>query len=245
MAFGISAGAISLIGAGAGLIAGGKKGATNQVQSNEKSMDPSVRKMYFGEDGNSGLLGDLNNWYSQNKSGINPDMQAGLNHMKSVYQSPLATQGYERMGNVGYDLMGRGIAENPFLTGNMPNFGYLQGQQQPQFQTPQMPQFTRGGQAPQPPSETPQAPQQQQVVAPVAQTANLGLSTKPQLSLSDNWAQPAAPVVQAPAAPAVQTPTNQISSQEQFQQMYAEEMRRRQELEGNSASSNWNTGYGA
>src|SRR5574343_1068478 len=179
----------ALITAGASIIGGllgGKKGATNQVQSNTKSMDPTVRQWYFGSDGNGGLLGDLNKWYSENKSGLNPDMTAGLGHMRSVYQSPLATQGYERMGNAGYDLMGRGVAGNPFVTGQMPNFGNLQGQQQQQFQMPQMPQFTRAGQYPvnQPVQlgiPTPITTPQQVEAAP---TSNIGLYQP--LPLSDN-----------------------------------------------------------
>src|SRR5574343_1511408 len=176
----------ALITAGASILGGllgGKKGATNQVQSNAKSMDPRVDAMYFGQ---GGLLSDLNDWYAKNKTGINPDMQAGLDHMRSVYHSPLATQGYERMGNVGYDLMGRGVAGNPFVTGQMPNFGNLQGQQQQQFQMPQMPQFTRAGQYPvnQPVQlgiPTPITTPQQVEAAP---TSNLGLSQP--LPLSDN-----------------------------------------------------------
>lgn len=156
-----------------GGLLGGSKGATNQTKSNVKSMDPRIEALYFGSDGSGGLLGDLNKWYGENKSGINPDMQAGLNHMKSVYQSPLATQGYERMGNAGYDLMGRGVAGNPFVTGQMPQFGNWGARQREQAQLNQP---------------------QVQPVAPVAQQ-NLGLS------LSDNWAAPPAPVV-APAAPA-------------------------------------------
>src|SRR5574343_1465498 len=162
----------ALITAGASILGGllgGKKGATNQVQSNAKSMDPRVDAMYFGQ---GGLLSDLNDWYAKNKTGLNPDMQAGLDHMRSVYQSPLATQGYERMGNVGYDLMGRGVAGNPFVTGKMPNFGNLQ---QPGYQLPQTPQ------------------------QPAQPSQNLGLS--PTLGLSDGWAKPPAPVAPAPAAP--------------------------------------------
>lgn len=190
----------ALITAGASILGGllgRKKGATNQVQSNQKSMDPRVDAMYFGQ---GGLLSDLNDWYAKNKTGLNPDMQAGLDHMRSVYQSPLATQGYERMGNVGYGLMGRGVAGNPFVTGQMPNFGNLQGQQQQQFQMPQMPQFTRAGQYPvnqpaqpgQPGIPTPITTPQQVEAAP---TSNLGLSQP--LSLSDNWVKPVAPTTPA------------------------------------------------
>ena len=127
-----------------GGIMGGKKGATDQVQSNQKSMDPRVDKLYFGE---GGLLSNLNKWYGENKSGINPDMQAGLDQMRNVYKSPLATQGYERMAQSGYDLMGRGVAENPFTTGRMPNFGNLQNgaYQQPAQQPAQPAQQTAQG----------------------------------------------------------------------------------------------------
>ena len=236
----------ALITAGASIIGGllgGKKGATDQSTSNTKSMDPTVRQWYFGSDGNGGLLGDLNNWYQANKTGINPDMQAGLDHMRSVYQSPLATQGYERMGNAGYDLMGRGVAGNPFVTGQMPNFGYLQGQQQAQFQPQQMPQFTRAGQYPvnqpvqpgqpsiQPPIATPQ-----QTEAPP--TSNLGLSQP--LSLSDNWVKPVAPT--APAAPAA--PAAPTMDADTFRKLYEEELRRRRESEsGWDASLNATAGW--
>lgn len=190
MAFGISAGAIfsAVAPTVVGGLMGGKKGATDQVSTNAKSMDPRIDSRYFGE---GGLLSDLDKWYSANKTGINPDMQAGLDHMKSVYQSPLATQGYERMGNVGYDLMGRGVAGNPFLTGNMPNFGNLQLGQQAQPAQPA------------------------QLMQP---TQNLGLSS--------GWATPAEPV--APVAPAAPAQQNPLSTQDQFRQMYEEEMRRQQ-----------------
>jgi len=207
MAFGLSAGAVSAIGTIAGGLLGGKKGATNQVQSNAKSMDPRIDSMYFGQ---NGLLSDLNNWYSQNKTGLNSDMQAGLDHMKSVYQSPLATQGYDRMANTGYDLMGRGVAQNPFTSGSMPNFGNLQAgaYQQPAAQPAQ----------------------------PAQPAQNLGLS------LSNGWAQPAATA--APTSTQAAPAQNQLTSQEQFQRMYEEEMKRQQQAAQNSASSNWNTGYG-
>ena len=197
-----------------GGLLGSRKGATDQTTSNAKSMDPRVEKMYFGEDGSGGLLGDLNKWYAENKSGLNPDMQAGLAHMKSVYQSPLATQGYERMGNAGYDLMGQGVAGNPFVTGQWPQLGNWGARQREQAQVNQP---------------------QVQPVAPVAQP-NLGLS------MSDNWAAPPAPAPVAPVAPAA--PAQQSMTQADFQKMYAEEMKRQQEEQRNAAWSNWNAGYG-
>lgn len=238
---------IGAVGTVGGAMMGGRKGATDQSTSNTKSMDPTVRKWYFGEDGNGGLLGDLNKWYSENKSGLNPDMTAGLGHMRSVYQSPLATQGYERMGNAGYDLMGRGVAGNPFVTGQMPNFGYLQGQQQAQFQPPQMPQFTRAGQYPvnqpaqpgQPGIPTP-ITTPQQVEAPP--TSNLGLSQP--LSLSDNWVKPVAPT--APAATAAPfAPTAPTMDADTFRKLYEEEMKRRDAAWWGDASNNPTAGFGA
>ena len=194
-----------------GGLLGGRKGATNQTTTQTRTLDPRIDKMYFGADGQSGLLGDLNTWYAQNRGGLNADMQAGLDHMKSVYQSPLATQGYERMANAGYGLMGGGVAGNPFTSGQMPQFGNWGARQQAQ----------QGA-----------APPQTQQPAP-----NLGLS------LSNNWAAPApAPAASAPATPAAQP---QLITQDQFRQMYEEEMRRQQQGWENSASSNWNAGFGA
>lgn len=102
-----------------GGLLGGKKGATDQTQTQKRSLDPRIDAMYFGSNGSGGLLGDLSNWYSQNKSGLNQNMTDGLNQMNAVYRSPLAQQGYERMGQTGYDLMGRGVAGNPFTDGRM------------------------------------------------------------------------------------------------------------------------------
>lgn len=196
-----------------GGLLGGKKGATNQVQTNQKTMDPRVEAMYFGSNGSGGLLGDLNNWYQANKTGLNPDMQAGIDHMRSVYQSPLATQGYDRMANSGYELIGRGVASNPFTSGNMPNFYNLYANQNAQ-----------------------QAAQPQPVTQP-AQQSNLGFSQP--LSLSNGWA-PAAP---EPAPAPVTAQAAQAMDQEQFRKLYAEEMKRQQDMARNSAWSNYSQDF--
>ena len=202
----------AVIGAGAtlaGSLIGGKKGATDQTQSNKKSMDPRIDSRYFGE---GGILSDLDKWYGENKSGINPDMQAGLDQMRNVYKSPLATQGYERMAQSGYDLMGRGVAENPFTTGRMPNFGNLQNG------------------AYQQPTQTAQQPAQ-----PEQQAAQGGLLTSPLPSLNNGFA--ASPVA-APAAPAA--PAQPSMTQDDFQRLYAEEMKRQQRDWYNTPSNNPN-----
>ena len=119
----------ALIAAG-GTIVGGllgrkssKKGATDQTQNITRTLDPRLDDAYFGSNGQGGLLGDLGAWYAQNKSGLNQQMLDGLNQQNAVYRSPLATRGYERMGQTGYNLMGRGVAGNPFTSGQQPQFG--------------------------------------------------------------------------------------------------------------------------
>ena len=61
MAFGLSAGAVSLIGMGAGALFGGSSGGGSQQSgtqtvTNRQEMDPHVSNMLFGQDGNQGLL---------------------------------------------------------------------------------------------------------------------------------------------------------------------------------------------
>jgi hypothetical protein len=55
MAFGLSAGTISLIGAGAGL-AGSLLGGKSQTITNQNQLDPRISGMLFGENGQDGLL---------------------------------------------------------------------------------------------------------------------------------------------------------------------------------------------
>lgn len=138
MAFGLSAGTIaSIAGAGIGLLS--NRGTTPATQTQTNQIDPRIANYLYGSDGKTGLLDDARALYEKNKTGLNPQILAGMNQRMNVYQSPAAQQGYNEMGSLGRSLMGQGVASNPFTNGQGVNF------QQPQTQ---MQQFPMPGQQP-------------------------------------------------------------------------------------------------
>lgn len=105
----------SLIGAGLGALDAGK-GTSSSVAN---QIDPRMAAYLYGNgygDANS-LLGAAQQWWSQNKSGLNPTMQQGLDMQKSALTDPAYGQAYTQMRNVGTGLLGSGVAGNPFLPG--------------------------------------------------------------------------------------------------------------------------------
>ncbi len=153
----------ALIGAGSSIIGGllGSKSKPAQTTQQIK-MDPRMDAYIYGD---GGLLGNAQNWYQQNKTGLNDQMLAGLNQKMAAYQSPFAQQGYNSMGQLGQSLMNQGVAGNPFTGGGVarPNVQMQTAQQQ--FMNPQqLPQkaFTmpQPYQAPQAPAAPPVQQQQ-------------------------------------------------------------------------------------
>ena len=122
MAFAAVAGAVAgpLIG---GLLGGKSSGAQ---QSQKQELDPRIQAMLYGNGGEDrGLLNDVNDLRKKQlaQGGLNPMQRAGMEMQRQNYMSPQYTQGYDQMRNMGSQLMGAGVAGNPFANGGSGNIG--------------------------------------------------------------------------------------------------------------------------
>ena len=63
------------------------------------------------------MLGAAQDWFKNNRTGMNADMRTGLDQLRSLYTSPGYSQGYTQMRDVGSGLLGRQVAGNPFTQG--------------------------------------------------------------------------------------------------------------------------------
>jgi hypothetical protein len=124
MAFGLSAGAATLLGSVAGPLVGGLLGSqsSGQTQTQQQTLDPRIQSLLYGD---GGLLTDVNNLRKQQlaQGGLNPNQTAGLEMQRQSLLSPQYTQGLDQMRNVGSQLLGAGVAGNPFANGGNGSFG--------------------------------------------------------------------------------------------------------------------------
>lgn len=104
-----------------GSVVGGLLGGGGSEQSATKTIDPRLGRFVYGEDGKSGLLGDVQNLYRQQAAtgGLNDLQRSGMEMQRQVYASPQYTQGYDAMRSMGLGLLGGGVAQNPFTSGGM------------------------------------------------------------------------------------------------------------------------------
>lgn len=112
---------MGLIGAGAGAASGGGTNTSTQQQQ----MDPRMQGYIYGSgagDPNS-ITGAAQQLWQQNKTGLNPTMQQGLDMQRAALTDPAYGQAYTQMRDLGSSLMSRPVAGNPFTSGAMPNFG--------------------------------------------------------------------------------------------------------------------------
>ena len=104
--------------AGGGMIAstllGGLLGSGgNQTSgSTQNKIDPRLDEAIYGA---GGVIPGAQDWYAQNKSGMNSAMLNGLNNQQA--QLAASRQGYNQMQNLGMGLMGAGVSGNPFSSG--------------------------------------------------------------------------------------------------------------------------------
>ncbi len=104
-----------------GGIAGAVDGGKDQTATTQQQIDPRMAQYLYGTgygDKNS-LLGAAQDWFKNNQSGMNANMQAGVDQMASLYSSPAYSAGYTQMRDVGQGLLGRTIAGNPFTQGGL------------------------------------------------------------------------------------------------------------------------------
>lgn len=128
-----SSGGSGLLG-GAGKVASLLGGAalgskpTTASQTQQSRLDPQMQKYLYGDGTDPGLLGNAQNWYNANKTGMNATMDQGLKTQLGVYTDPANMAGYKAMANKGQSLMSSPIAGNPFTSGQaslgsqIPNF---------------------------------------------------------------------------------------------------------------------------
>ena len=118
---------------GTGLLGGsGANGAGSGPGSSSqtRSMDPYVANYVYGHDGKGGLLADAFKNYQDNKSGMNPMMEQGLQNQWNSISDPRVRAGYNQMQQLGSGLMGVPMAGNPFTSG----MRGIQPMNQPQLQ---------------------------------------------------------------------------------------------------------------
>ncbi len=84
-----------------GGVLGGLFGGEEQTNSGPQ-LDPRLAKWVYGEDGNSGLIGDAAKMYQAQMAtgGLAQNQQAGLEQLRQLYTSPFAFAGYNRMGSM-------------------------------------------------------------------------------------------------------------------------------------------------
>jgi hypothetical protein len=119
-----------------GGIAGAAEGGKPTTATTQQQIDPRMAQYLYGTgygDKNS-FLGAAQDWWKNNQSGMNANMQQGLDTLRNLYTSPSYSQGYSQMRDVGQGLLGRPIAGNPFTQG-----GGLLGGTQPGFGAPTQP----------------------------------------------------------------------------------------------------------
>lgn len=104
----------SLLTSLAGPVIGGLLGGSGskQEQTSKQTIDPRMDPYIYGANGS---LPAAQQWFTANKSGMNGQMQQGLNNQASQYAA--SKPGFDTMQNLGLGLMGGGVAGNPFSQG--------------------------------------------------------------------------------------------------------------------------------
>lgn len=80
-----------------------------ETSTNQKTTDPRIDPYIYGA---NGVLPAAQNWYNQNKSGMNDQMVTGMNNQWN--QLAASKPGWDNMQSMGMQLMQGGIAGNPF-----------------------------------------------------------------------------------------------------------------------------------
>ena len=105
---------MELLGAVAGPVIGGLLGGggNKSSQTSSNTIDPRLAAAIYGENGSVPLA---QQWMAANKTGMNSQMQQGLNNQAAQYAA--SKPGFDQMQNLGLGLMGGGVAGNPFSGG--------------------------------------------------------------------------------------------------------------------------------
>ena len=108
----------AVIGALAGGVGAGS-GLNSATSTQQNRLDPRLANYVYGQNGNSGLLGNVNNVYSQQlaQGGLNDLQRQGMSNQLGVLNSPTYQSGFNSMRNVGQGLLNQPQAANPFTAG--------------------------------------------------------------------------------------------------------------------------------
>ena len=90
----------------------GGSGSKSQETTKTNQIDPRLADAIYGANGSVPAAQD---WYKQNKSGLNSQSMQGLNNQAS--QLAASKAGYDQMQNLGLGLLSSGVAGNPFSQG--------------------------------------------------------------------------------------------------------------------------------
>lgn len=127
---------IAVIAPIAAAVVGGAMGSKSSSQTSKQELDPRMQALLYGSNGSAGLLGDVDALRQQQmaQGGLNNMQRSGLEMQRQTLMSPQYTQGYDQMRNMGSQLMGAGVAGNPFANGGSGQIGGGMGR--PSMQTP-------------------------------------------------------------------------------------------------------------
>ena len=108
----------AVIGALAGGLGSGS-GLNSATSTQQNRLDPRLANYVYGQNGNTGLLGNVNNVYSQQlaQGGLNDLQRQGMSNQLGVLNSPTYQSGFNSMRNVGQGLLNQPQAANPFTSG--------------------------------------------------------------------------------------------------------------------------------
>jgi len=99
-----------------GAVAGGVSGGGNTTATTQSQIDPRMAQYLYGTgygDTNS-MLGAAKQLWEENRGGINPTMQQGLDMQRAALQDAAYGQAFTQMRSLGTGLMGQPVAGNPF-----------------------------------------------------------------------------------------------------------------------------------
>lgn len=110
-----------LIGGVAGAIDGGKPNTATTQSKTDPRFDQYLYGTGYGDQ--NSILGAAQKLWQDNRSGLNPTMQQGLDMQRSALLDPAYAQSFQQMRSAGNGLMSQGVAGNPFAQpGGTPGF---------------------------------------------------------------------------------------------------------------------------
>jgi hypothetical protein len=94
-------------------------GGDDNESTKTQEIDPKLSRYVYGEDGKSGLLAQVDTRYNDQlaRGGLNDTQRAGLEMRRQVYTDPRWVQSYDGLRSMGMNLLGQGIAANPYTQG--------------------------------------------------------------------------------------------------------------------------------